>query len=231
MKLTKRERNTIFEVLEMEGLAPADCELGKQVEAVGPDKIERFALRHMPSGSSVMISNRTVGQLGWWVVSDVTDGPRLESVGAHWDNVLQHIAQWAEGVVYVAETPDLWAELQQVPEVLAAAQTAEASNTPFTATELTEISGRLDEIKSLVRERFDLTSEQLYAIDQRLDEVKEASGRLGRKDWLMVFYGSLVSVFVTDAVPPSVIQTILSVVVHGIAHLFGIGGPPPIITT
>ena len=42
-----------------------------------------------------------------------------------------------------------------------------------------------------------------------------------------MFYGAVMSTFITDAVPATVIQTVLSTVVHGIAHIFG--GPPPII--
>ena len=72
--------------------------------------------------------------------------------------------------------------------------------------EQTAISDRLDDIKNLVRELFELSADQLHAIDQRVDEPKEASERLGRKDWLMIFYGSLVSTFITAAVPPGVIQ-------------------------
>jgi hypothetical protein len=34
-----------------------------------------------------------------------------------------------------------------------------------------------------------------------------------------------------SAVPPAVIQTVLTTLVHGIAHIFGVGGPPPIITS
>jgi len=39
------------------------------------------------------------------------------------------------------------------------------------------------------------------------------------------------STFMTDEIPPHVVQTIVSTVVHGISHLFGFGGPPPIIST
>jgi hypothetical protein len=35
----------------------------------------------------------------------------------------------------------------------------------------------------------------------------------------------------TDAVPPGVIRIVLSAVLHGIAHIFGVGGPPPVIGT
>jgi len=106
-----------------------------------------------------------------------------------------------------------------------------ASNAPFTPNEQSGISRRLDEIKKLVRERFELTNEQLAVIDQRLDDAEEASKRLGRKDWVMMFYGAVMSTFMTDAVPPTVIQTVLTTMVHGIAHIFGFGGPPPIIST
>jgi len=47
----------------------------------------------------------------------------------------------------------------------------------------------------------------------------------------MVLYGGMVSTVISGAVPPTVIQTALSAVVHGIAHIFGIGGPQPIIST
>ena len=47
----------------------------------------------------------------------------------------------------------------------------------------------------------------------------------------MMFYGAVMSAFIADAVPPTVIQTVLTTVVHGIAHIFGFGGLPPTIGT
>ena len=34
----------------------------------------------------------------------------------------------------------------------------------------------------------------------------------------MMFYGAVMSTFMTAAVPPTVIQTVLTAMVHGIAH-------------
>jgi hypothetical protein len=82
-----------------------------------------------------------------------------------------------------------------------------------------------------VRERFDLTDDQLAALEQRLDDAGEASNQLGRRDWVMTFYGAVMSTGIADAVPPSAIHMALSTVVHGIAHIFGIGGPAPVVTT
>lgn len=148
-----------------------------------------------------------------------------------WFDLMARLGRWVDEVRYEMDTPDLWTELRRVPQVLAVSQTPDASNAPFTPNEQSEISRSLDEIKKLVRERFELTGEQLAVIDQRLDDAEEASKRLGRKDWAMMFYGGVVSTFMTDAVPPNVIQIVLITVLHGIAHIFGFGGPPPVITT
>jgi hypothetical protein len=243
--LTRRQRNDIFETLSKKGVDPADCELDERPGGPGvvsqgvsnrwpethvsifhPSARSTFALRiehHVGS------KNPSRYHFDWWVHDGAHSGGE-ERACKDWEGVLEQLAYWADEVQYVIDTPDFWEELQQVPEIMATAQAAEASNAPFTPDEQAEISRRLDEIKNLVREKFELTDEQLSVIDQRLDDAEEASKRLGRKDWLMAFYGAVISTFMTDEIPPHVIQTIVSTVLHGIAHLFGIGGPPPIIT-
>lgn len=237
MELTRRQRNEIFQALEVGGINPADCMLDYGVipnwdrPEVGKPIPDAVILRHSPSGSSVRwaINRRSSGY--YRVGFDVPDGPSEELYAANFPRIVEEIPRWAEEARYVCETPDFWAELRQVPEILAAAQAADASNAPFTADEQDEIARRLDEVKQLVRAQFELTDEQLATMDQRLDEVKEEAKRQGRKTWLYTFYGAVMSTFMTDEIPPHVIQTIVTAVVHGIAHIFGIGGPPPIIST
>lgn len=106
-----------------------------------------------------------------------------------------------------------------------------SGNTPFTANEQAEIARHLNEVKRLLRDQFELTGEQFASIDQRLDEAKEAARHTDRKTWLYTSYGAVMSTSMTDEIPPGVIQTVVSTVLHGIAHLFGIGRPPPIIST
>lgn len=148
-----------------------------------------------------------------------------------WQNVLAELAEWADEALYVSETPDFWTELKNTSAILEITQTAEASNGLFTTAEQIEIASRLDAIKDLVREKFELTAEQISLVDDRLDEMKEASERVGRKDWVLMLYGSLVSIFVAGAVPSAVIQAMLTAAAHGVAHIFGFGDPPWMITT
>lgn len=227
MGLTRRHRNDIFEALQAKGVDPADCELD---ESWRPDNRSRIAIHHAPTKSMFRLSPESSHYGFIWYVRS---GPNSDGRNAckNWEDVLEQLGYWAEEVQYVNNTPDFWAELQQVPEIMATSQAADASNAPFTPDEQTEISNRLDEVKQLIREKFELTDEQLAAIDQRLDDAEEAATHSDRKTWLYTFYGAVMSTFMTDEIPPQVIQTVVSTVLHGIAHLFGIGGAPPVITT
>jgi hypothetical protein len=43
----------------------------------------------------------------------------LSSQG-HWDTLIAALDSWAREVAYEIETPDFWAELRQMPQILAA---------------------------------------------------------------------------------------------------------------
>ena len=50
--------------------------------------------------------------------------------------------------------------------------------------------------------RTNLAPEQLELLSRKLDEVAAASGRLGRKDWIMFAVGNLTNVVLSAALPP-----------------------------
>ena len=209
----------MFHVLRVNGIDPADCDLDASNQVI--------RLAHGPTGSQLTF----VDHGGYFVYDiEVNDGPHHVGLRAgNWSELLDRLAEWAIEVAYVTETPDLWAELQQAPEILAAAQAADVGNTPFTADEQDEIAQRIDEIVDRAEVEHGLTPEQSNIIRQKAGEFKEASGRLGRKDWVMIVVGGLVSTAMTDEIPPGVVQTVLTALLHGIGHILGIGGPPPII--
>jgi hypothetical protein len=246
VELTKRQRNDIFEALRTKGVDPADCEMTIRRETPWRDDATRNVLTHFGPTfvGSVEIAHAATSSVFELVLSptgwnteyhfrwDVGEGPSLwDSFRAlnSWDHVLEQVTGWAAEVQYVNDTPDFWEELKRTPQILASVEQAEIGDTPFVPGEQVEIGRRLDEVKQLVREKFELTDEQLAAIDQRLDDAKEAAKHTDRKTWLYTFYGAVMSTFMTDEIPPHVIQTIVTTVLHGIGHIFGISGPPPVI--
>lgn len=229
--LTKRERNQIFEIVAANVMETGSCKLlDPSHHLVLGSRVQQATMQHEATSSHFTFW-REEGEEGYHVQSDVGEADWDHADSISWDALMVYLASWAEEVAYEIDTPDRWTELQQVPEVMAAAQSADASNAHFSAREQAEIWRRLDLVKRLVRQRFDLTDEQLATIDQRLDDAREACGRLGRKDWIMLFYGAVISTAMTDAVPPHVIQTVLTTVLLGISHIFGFGGGPPVIGT
>lgn len=208
----------LFDALADGGLDPADCDLDPG------ETRQTIMITHRSTDSLFVAYGQKVGFLIDWAV---TDGPaRRQEKRVAWRDVLDEAEDWAREVGYVATTPDRWEEVRRLPRMLA--DEADDSNAPFTADEQATIALQLAEIRQLLRQQPDLTSEQLASIEQRLDHAEQASTRLGRKDWLLILYGGLVSMVMANAVPSAVIQSVMVTVAHGIGHLFG--GPPPTIT-
>ncbi len=146
-----------------------------------------------------------------------------------WGTVTRSVQRWEKRVVKAADRgkgPDLWEELKRSREFFESQAEQGTSNSPFTSTEQAEISARIKQAKEYIRTSGEPTSEQISRIEARLDYIAEASERIGRKDWLMMFYGTVFNQMVTDTITPQVAQHIFVLVVHGLGHFFGSGGPP-----
>jgi len=126
--------------------------------------------------------------------------------------------------------PDLWEKLKHDRDFLTGQASPDIENTPFTATEQSEVSGHLRQIKNNLNNIPELTSAQVSEIGIRLEHLEEASERVGRKDWLMMFNGAIASLILSDLLPPQIAEHIIVMAIQGLAHLFGIGGLPHLLT-
>lgn len=96
-------------------------------------------------------------------------------------------------------------------------------NTLFGPSELKDIDVRLQELKEQLKETQEtlkLTNEQLKAMNTTLDETHEASKRIGRKDWLLLGIGALVTLAISAAFPPATVVSITKLFIHKVGHLF-----------
>jgi hypothetical protein len=153
----------------------------------------------------------------------VSGGPESYRLRRKWDQVLELAQEWAEEV----KAPDLWNDLLHGQNRFTNAQYEDLGNTLFTPDEQADISAQLQEIKEYVRATYSLSSEHMSRVEARLDEAEEASRRIGRKDWILLFSGVLFTLIVTDLVPPHVVQHMLAMAVQGLEHLFAGSGQPP----
>lgn len=99
-------------------------------------------------------------------------------------------------------------------------------NAIFTVTEQAAISNELQEIKEYIKKTYSLSDKQMSFISERLDEAEKASQRIGRKDWLLLFSGTILTLILTDLITPDVAQHVFVMALHALRHLFGGGAPP-----
>jgi tetrahydromethanopterin S-methyltransferase subunit G len=225
VELTKRQKNEIYEALTANGVDPSECT--GPLRSFGGIKGD-IEIEHRRSGSKIYAWPDGKDHLyrGKRSLPGVANS---QFVRCDWSQLITQIEEWAKEVKYESDTPDFWEELKKSERLLAAVQAEESSNALFTADEQAEVARQIEGIKRQIRTSYELPAEQLAAIEQKLDEVREASQRVGRKDWVLILYGAAVGMFVNDSVPSHVVQGVLAMAVHGVAHIFGLGGLPPAI--
>jgi hypothetical protein len=116
-----------------------------------------------------------------------------ESRGGSWEGQLALVERWIVNLKREVGVPDLWAVLSE-QTALAQAASADSPNTEFTASEREQISAVLREIKAYIEHTNELNETNRVFLDSRLAYLEDAAHRLGRKDWLNIALGVLVTV-------------------------------------
>lgn len=210
------QQNALFDVITESGLNTGDFSLADEEGAT--------YVRHRPSESAFSISTTDgvsfygsykIGGAGWY---------RHEP--AEWQLLLiDHFEPWIRLVKLETETPDKWEMLRTASEFLDRLGQADLVNTPFTAAEQSQITATLNEITNYLTESRALSAAQTESIKQKIEHAERASEHFGRKDWLGLLLGTLLSVVLSAVLPPEAIQQIFLLAGHGLGHLFGGSGP------
>ena len=181
-----------------------------------------WRLTHMPSGAYLLIGGRHGEHELTGVVGD---GPLREWTLYTWPSVLEKVKGWAREVKRDVDTPDLWGEVRRRQGVLTGTIYEESDNTPFTKAELVEIADKVQQIKEFVKTQ-PISEARMLSAEAKLDYVLEASRRLGRKDWAIIFGGAIVSTIVADLLPREGLGDLLTMASHVLGHIFGGGAGP-----
>jgi len=110
-----------------------------------------------------------------------------------WVSKLAWVTSWLENLRAEVDAPDLWAMVGKARELAGAASSLD-ENRPFTFEEQVDIASKLDELKMYIVTGQEFQADRLKALEGQLNYLKSASERLGRKDWLTMAYGTLVSI-------------------------------------
>lgn len=102
----------------------------------------------------------------------------------------------------------------------AALATSDPNNLPFADDERLRINESIDNVKANLQESGKYMEGQLSLIYRKLDEIYDASGRLGRKDWVTYVAGSLTSLCISAAFSPDETRSFFGTVNSAFSWLF-----------
>lgn len=220
MMLNKRQRNRIYETIKRGDVDPAEFNL--------EDTGNNVVITH-DSGSKFEFSRRAGPDI-YDIIASVVEGDSWTDTTSLLISLEDEVARWVREIRQTVGVPDYWAEMQRGRELIAEIQQDDSGNTLFTQDEQRQIAAQLQDIKNSLAEIPELSNKQRVAIEERLDEAEEASKRIGRKDWLLLFSGIILTLIITDIVTPEVARHILIMVLDGLRDLFMGGGPPQILS-
>ena len=214
--LNKLTKNAIFEAIKAAGLHPEDFDL--------QDDAAEVRLKHKRSASCFTIRSEGLKFVGRSVAGDFWDMP-FEVYS--WGTVIQRISGWLDFVKFDLKTPDLWAELHRDDQLLFSATSDDVTgNTRFTPDEQNEIATRLQTLAEDARRTYSLSAAQVRVLDAKLSYLVNAARRLGRKDWLNVCAGVILTLIIGAVLPPSAPRDMFLGLLRAIGHLYGLPDLP-----
>jgi hypothetical protein len=190
--LLKRHRNDIIGAIQTSGLDPRQFDL--------KDSGTEARWKHKYSASCFIIGGRAGHYVGQYVEGDSPIAWPYEVYS--WDALMERVKTWLHSVKCDLDTPDLWAELQRETKLLGVASNELIENRPFTTNEQKEIAERLDKLAKDMNDVLSLSKAQTQALNEGLKFLVDAAGRVGRKDWFILFMGVILPLIVSAALGP-----------------------------
>jgi hypothetical protein len=225
VEMSKDHRNELFFAITDGGLDAKSCVLNTEASEYF------FLITHTATRSWIgrlLVSPSSDAKTWGGYYQIGTDTPVTWTVMDRWPGVVGQVQRWASEVHEWEETPDLWAQLASAPGLHGSLEQP-ADNTLFTPAQQTDLAAQLDEVMarlSVNAGQLGLTAGDVEAIRQDVGELKEASKRVGPKDWRVMVYGYAVG-WLAHGVDPSAIGTVVGMIFHAVGHILGMPSPPP----
>jgi hypothetical protein len=219
LTLKRTDRTGVLNVLQKEAFDPLDFEWESTVVShshLGQVSRHRVSvLRHQSTGYYFRFGRYdSIWSPGWQLK---TDSGEWTTLNKRFDQV----KEWLSALKDEVDAPDLWASIGQEKVLSTAASSKTLDNRPFIAAEQNLIATKLDEIKGYILEGQHLATEQVETVEREFAYLKESSERLGRKDWLNVLLGALVSLAIGLALDPEKARGLLRLAGAVFQSLFG----------
>jgi hypothetical protein len=213
--------NDVFTLAQEAGLNPEDFER-KLVYSQGTPMYSVWAIIHRPTGSYYVFDGKFIPAARTDTTTQLIDvmhpGRHLSVQSEKVTIAGQVLKDWMRLVKNEASQPDLWQTAQVGQGVMKAA--AAESNQPFSPTEQESIAKRLTEIEQHLKSLAELGPVQQTYVENQFKYLADAAKRTGRKDWLNLAIGVIISLIIEIAPTKEVGQSFFRFAMAQLAAIY-----------
>jgi hypothetical protein len=197
--LTKTEKKKVFKDVVAHKLDPAEFDWTEYVVDQDGGSYRMSKLGHSPSGYYCMFGRNRLSFSPGGREKVAHESYPHDDLSQRWLTV----SLWLDFLREEVDAPDLWASIGQEKALATAASSTTLDNRLFTLDEHQQIAKKLDDIKGYILEGQTFNAQQADSIEGEFIYLREASERLGRKDWLNNLIGGLFALAVGLALDPA----------------------------
>lgn len=190
--LLKSQMNTVFELIAACGLDPAQFAWHQVASQFSKDVIHKLV--YLNSSYYFRFDIHNGSHFSRYSPGD--DINTEEHPAGGWDTQAFLVQRWLDHLVRELQAPDLWQAIAD-EKSLSDASSQNAENSLFSADEIKRIDQNLPEIKEKLLAAQEFTPQQRQYLDSNFAYLKDASTRMGRKDWIIIVVGTLTNIIIT----------------------------------
>jgi hypothetical protein len=217
--ILKSQANEVLEAIQAAGLQPADF-LWVKRSSKHLTQVDISVIAHSPTNYFYAFDFAQKGT-HWSSFSPGAEATIEEHHPGGWREQMHYVRGWLNNLKREVDTPDLWAAIGNEKALVRAAVEENTSQSPFTSAERDKLAEGLKELKAYMQATYQLTSDQISYISDRFDYLEEASGRLNRKDWLMLAIGVITNIVIGAALAPSAARDLFRLAGQMFAWILG----------
>lgn len=134
-----------------------------------------------------------------------------------WDDILDNFYIWLENINRELKEPNYWAQFEY--QLAAANIHSNINNSKFTVREYEELKMKVDNLSHNI-ESIPLPTEQLSDIKEELKRLIVLAKDYGKYDWLNLFVGSMISIFIQLSVTKENVVLLWEVIKSAFVNYF-----------
>lgn len=223
--LLLKQKNQLFEVVDRRVFNHAEFEWkvvasnsddGKTVDALVHSTTDYFFLF---DSFDQYYTTGAVDKVRVCVYSPGTDRIEVGVQVSTWDSVILEFDTWLRNLKSEIDAPNLWEEFLRGD----LGNAWKVSNKKFTDSERKAVQAQLNNVRELLVINAGNDSDKLKDINGKLDYLALETKKQGRRDWLLMFMGVIVSKATEWNLDTNQIKQIIAIIVRATQNLLGAG--------